>query len=181
MHAMRRLMLAILLPFALIAGAGAASQTPCASGADPAGAEFKFRALLQQRQIAVDRMTPKAGVDAMLSFYESSRFEVAPGRGDVLSVTWGPSSTDRESLTFTIVRRLAWLADRSTHRDETWNLSLTFLFKGETPTSAGLQTRECPAPEARAACAETIRALPVYRAIAGRRDGVVEIRFDPAP
>lgn len=158
----------------------AASVATPAPEYDPPTSELRFRRALLERGVPVDRMTPAAGVEAMLDFYAHTRFAVSPG-GDRLRIEWHVDR-DTRRVRFTVARDFVWPSPDAAGGVERWSMWMTFQPPGSDLAPDASEGRYwCAGANARETCAAFLQSLPFYRRIASRVDDTVEIGFDPTP
>lgn len=159
--------------------------------ATPTDALPLFKAFLAARGIRLESMVPRDGIDAMLDFFRSQRFEFN-GMDWLLfqygTYDWGAG----RYFEFDITRQLAvdqeWDDDDDEDDDAyegegMWQLSLTFFF----PSSRALDELksdnrwcESDSPEAVAEFETFIRTSPPYLALAEIRPTRVELDYEDA-
>jgi hypothetical protein len=172
--------------FALVCGLAApvgCTRRDPAAAFDPSSSELRFRRYLQDHAVRVDHMTPAAGANAFLDFYDATTFAVIPGgEGDALRIEWQAASSGEGGGRLTLARDFIWPATTAKEPLARWSLWMTFHAPGSDSTSAPASgRRRWAGEEARDACAAFLRDLPLYGYLAERPDDRVEIGFDPTP
>ncbi|MDB5070132.1 MAG: hypothetical protein JWM87_1243 [Candidatus Eremiobacteraeota bacterium] len=158
------------------------------TAAKPEDAQPLFEAFLTSRGLLLDRMIPDEGIDAVLEFFKTQRFDV-PG-GDSLVFQFGTNDwDDGPYFDFDLTRQLALEKDRHVVEDDAdeddgkgmWQLSLTFRFAPAPELEAlGADDYWCESHE-RGVVSEFhdfIRLSPAYLAVAPLTAESVELEHE---
>jgi hypothetical protein len=169
-------------------------------GANPKDARTLFEAFLTARGLSTESMVPREGIDAMLDFFRTQRFEFSGSDSLLFQYgTYGPYGPEYpRCFDVDITRQLAvdqrW--DNEAEYDDVdagghdhdhdsgiWQLSLTFFYPPEPPlddVELGNRWCESDSPEAVNAFDTFIRTSASYLAVADARPTRVELTYEDA-
>ena len=170
------------------------------TAATPKDALPLFEAFLAARGLSIESMLPRDGIDAMLEFFRTQRFEFRGADSLLFQYgTYGPYGSDYPRwFDLDITRQLAvdqqWDEDAGyddvdpavhdhDHEDGVWHLSLTFFYPAAPPLDdVNPSNRWCESDSADAVAAfETfIRTSASYVAVADAQPARVELTYEDA-
>ena len=147
-----------------------------------AQAQREFERHLSKRGLEISRLTPGAGLDAMLSFYRDVRTDDADpeGQGDMLLYQWGAYNWGGQGKRFEldITRQLVTGEGED---DDIWQLHLTFRFEPTAELQAlGAGNRWCQSPDELDEFTRFVVAHPAKVAVENRSDASVELLYEQA-
>jgi hypothetical protein len=142
----------------------------------PRAAKSRFLKRLGTSGLALDSLTPAAGIEALLAFYEEDRAEGCPidEDGDMLLFQWGTNDWGNgPTFEVNITRQLIASEDD----EEPRQLSLTFRFKPPIGARVREGNRWCESPDGIVEFRRFLRNSPALKALGKKAPDSVELRF----
>jgi len=145
----------------------------------PRAAKTRFLKRLEAAGLALEDLTPSAGVEAMLSYYADERAEGCPvaDDGDMLLFQWGTYDWgEGPAFEVDLTRQLI---HTDTKAEKVRQLRLTFRFEPSVGAAAGEQNRWCLSPAGLAEFREFVIASEGLRAAERQRPVSVRLLYGP--
>jgi hypothetical protein len=140
-------------------------------------AKTGFLKRLAAAGLSLDVLTPTAGVDAMLAYYEEERFDGCSFEedGDMLLFQWGINDWgDGPAFEVDITRQLIVADDEES---EPRQLRLIFRFQSSMGARAGGQNRWCRSLDELAGFRKFVANSEAFKAVAKETPASVELRY----
>lgn len=137
-----------------------------------------FAALLAERGLASDRVSPRDAFAAVLDLYAGRRVRgcALDADGDMLLFQWGREGEDGPGW-LDLTRQIMW-SSAPDEDDEIWQLSCRFAFPDAGSAFAPPGNHWCASPAALPAFREFLGSSAALAAVAAR-SGAAELVFEP--